>query len=254
MKVSIITIVYNNDNHIASCIESVLEQEYEEIEHIIIDGGSTDDTLKVIKKYKDNLAYFISERDEGLYNALNKGIRQATGDVVGILHSDDNFFNERSVTKIVNAFKEKEADLVYAKGIFVDKGDINKVIRTYPSNPYKSSLIKYGWIPLHTTIFVKREIFDKYGLYREDFKIAGDYEISLRWFTNDTIKKHYLDKWLVKMRIGGKSTTPKFQKLKSAEDLQIIKEYDLPGNFTLGFKILRKIPHYIIPRVKRPKL
>lgn len=253
MKVSIITIVYNNQAFIENCINSVLKQSYPHIEHIVIDGGSTDGTQGKIAPYKNKLGYFISEKDKGLYNALNKGINQATGDIIGILHSDDMFFETHSIHKIVAAFKKTAADLVYANGMYVNKENEKDVKRIYKAKLFKKRYLPFGWIPLHTTIYVKKEVFSKYGLYNENYAIASDYDISLRWFQNDAIKKYFLDEYVVKMRLGGKSTTPSLQKRKSAEDLEIIKKYKLLGLFTLGFKIARKIPQYVLPNLIKIK-
>lgn len=251
MKISIITIVYNNSECIEDCINSVLKQTYPNVEYIIIDGGSKDNTVEIINKYKDKISYFVSEKDNGLYDALNKGIEAATGDIIGILHSDDLFFNNDTLSNIVSAFEKSKADLVYAKGQYVERSNTNLVKRIYPSKPFKKIYLYFGWIPLHTTIYVKKEIFDNYGKYQTNYKIASDYEISLRWFFNDKIKKIFLNDWVVKMRLGGKSTTISLQKLKSNEDLKIISKYNLLGYFTLFCKIARKIPQYLIPKIFR---
>lgn len=249
MKVSVITIVYNNKSSISTCIESVLSQSYDNIEHIIVDGNSTDGTQTVVEKYGDKIAKFVSEKDNGLYNALNKGIKMATGDIIGILHSDDLYFDKNTVSDVVEHFKTTQADLVYGSGLYVEKNNIKNTKRIYPGKPFRKRYLNFGWIPLHTTIYVKKEVFENYGLYDESYRIASDYEISLRWFFEDKIKKSFLDKYLVKMRLGGKSTTAKLQKLKSKEDLHIIKKYRMLGFFTLGFKIGRKIPQYLKPRL-----
>jgi len=249
MKVSIITIVYNNKACISDCIRSVLGQTYPNIEHIVIDGGSKDGTQLQIERFRNQLAFYLSEKDKGLYDALNKGIQQANGDVIGILHSDDLFYDSESVRKVVNTFKNTNADLVYAKGQYVDKENIERVKRIYPSKSFKKRYLPFGWIPLHTTIYVRREVFEKYGLYEEHYRIASDYEISQRWFQNDQIKKVYLNEWVVKMRLGGKSTTAKLQKIKSTEDLDVIRRYHLCGWFTLACKIGRKVPQYVLPRL-----
>jgi Glycosyltransferases involved in cell wall biogenesis len=251
MKVSIITIVYNNRECIVDCIQSVINQSYPNIEYIVIDGGSTDGTQEKIQPFQNKLAYYISEKDNGLYNALNKGIKQATGDIIGILHSDDLFYDSECIQKVVDSFKNTNADLVYAKGQYVDKANIEKVKRIYLSKTYKKSYLPFGWIPLHTTIYVRKEVFEKYGLYEEHYRIASDYEISQRWFQNNEIKKVYLNEWVVKMRLGGKSTNAKLQKLKSSEDLDVIRRYHLWGWFTLGCKIARKVPQYLLPRIIR---
>ena len=249
MKVSIITIVYNNVSCIESCIQSVRNQTYSNIEHIIIDGGSTDGTQKVIEPYISELGYYISEKDKGLYNALNKGIKVATGDIIGILHSDDLFFEDVTIAKVVDTFLESKTDLLYANGQYVERENIKNIKRIYNSKPYKEKYLNFGWIPLHTTIYVKKEIFSKFGLYDESYRIASDYEISLRWFKNNEIKKYFFNDFLVKMRLGGKSTTLRLQKKKSKEDLKIMRRYNLKGYFTLFFKIFRKIKQYLLPKI-----
>lgn len=248
MKISIITIVYNRRHCISDCLESVGAQSYPNIEHIVIDGGSTDGTCEVIENYRDQLAVYISEKDNGIFDALNKGIKNATGDVIGILNSDDIFYDKDSILKVAKAFENTSTHLVYGKGIFVDANNQRKVKRMYTSKPFQKKFLHYGWIPLHTTIFVKKEIFTLYGGYNPGYLIASDYEISLRWFQNEEIKKHFLNEWLVKMRMGGLSTSIKLQLKKSKEDLRIIEQYKLSGYFTLACKIGRKIPQYLIPQ------
>lgn len=249
MKISIITIVYNRKKFIGGCIESVLNQTYPDIEHIIIDGGSTDGTQQEINKYRDSLAFYISEKDRGVFDAYNKGIRNATGDIIGILNSDDFFYSSETIQKIADAFTFSGADLVYAKGLYVDQENLSKVKRVYPSKPFRERYLSFGWIPLHTTIFVKREVFQKYGVYHQGYTIASDYEISLRWFKNSKISKFFLNEWVVKMRLGGLSTSAKLQLKKSREDFRIIQMYQLNGLLTLACKIGRKIPQYIIPQL-----
>jgi glycosyltransferase len=219
------------------------------VEYLVIDGGSTDGTLEKIEPDKEKLNYFVSEKDRGVYDALNKGIKNATGDLIGILHSDDLFNGPHTLSRIVDTFKNTEADLIYAKGFYVDSKNLNKIKRVYPSGTFKKHFLLYGWIPLHTTIFVRKTIFLKYGMYDVQYAIASDYEMSLRWFQNDEIRKHYLDQWVVKMRLGGVSTHARLQLKKSREDLKIIRLYGLPGYYTLACKIGRKIPQYLKPRL-----
>jgi len=249
MKVSIITIVYNNQACISDCIQSVLSQTYPFIEYIVIDGGSCDGTQERIESYRDKLAFYKSEKDKGLYHALNKGIRQASGDIIGIMHSDDVFYGSDTIQKLVGAFQHSSADLVYANGIYVDKEDSQQLKRIYTSKAFRKYYLSFGWIPLHTTIYVKKELFQQYGLYDQQFSIASDYDISLRWFSHPNIKKFFFNEWVVKMRLGGKSTSAHLQKKKSTEDLIIIRRHKLWGWFTLACKIARKIPQYMIPRI-----
>lgn len=254
MKVSIITIVYNNELCIQSCIDSVSSQTYKNIEYILIDGGSTDTTNSIIKNNLEKIDCYVSEPDEGLYNALNKAIKLATGDVVGLLHSDDLFFDKDVVNLYVKTFRNKKVDVVYADGLYVERDNINNVKRVYKGEDFLGSSLNLGWIPLHTTIFVKNKLFETHGLYDESYSIAGDYDISLRWFTDEKIKKTYIDKATVLMRLGGKSTTVNLQKKKSKEDIEIIRKHKLLGLFTLFCKIGRKIPQYFKPNLKKYRL
>lgn len=251
MKISVITTCYNRANSIASALESFIAQDYKNKEYVIIDGNSKDNSMDVISEYKDHIDVLISESDTGIYNALNKGIKNCTGDAIGLLHSDDFFYDTKTLSKIAECFEKTNADIVYANGMYVDENNIANVKRIYPAKDFKSRYLPWGWIPLHTTIFVKTDVFQKYGLYREDYRIASDYDISLRWFRNSKIKKVFLDEYVVKMRLGGKSTDMQQQKRKSSEDLQIIREHQLWGKVTLFFKIARKIPQYIIPKFKK---
>lgn len=248
MKVSIITVIYNNKNYIAECIQSVLSQDYPDIEYIVVDGGSTDGTRDIINSFRNKINCYISEKDKSLYNALNKGIKKATGDIIGILHSDDTFYNESTVRDVVSVFQQSGSDLVYANGLYIGRRDPSKIKRIYESEPFKQRYLYFGWIPLHTTIYVKKDVFDKYGLYDEKYSIAGDYDISLRWFKNGSIKKVFFNKIVVKMRFGGLSTLVRLQIKKSTEDYSIIKKHNLWGLFTLFCKISRKIPQYIKPK------
>ncbi|WP_405325944.1 glycosyltransferase family 2 protein [Leeuwenhoekiella sp. LLG6367-2.1] len=253
LKISVITIVFNNKTTVESCLKAVQSQDYPYIEHIVIDGGSTDGTQQIIENYKDNLGYYISEPDTGLYNALNKGIRASKGDIIGILHSDDFYYSPSTLSEVVAAFESTKTDVLYGNGMFVDRDDPTHIKRVYRGTAFRKSLLNFGWVPLHTTMYATSAVFRKYGMYEEGYRIAGDYEMSLRWFKNPDIKFYFLDRWLVKMRLGGKSTTAALQKKKSTEDLDIILRYRLWGLCTLVFKIARKIPQYIIPRLQTNK-
>ncbi len=254
MKVSIITVVYNNVDTITECIKSVLSQTYKDLELIIIDGASTDGTQVKIEEFRDQLGYYISEKDSGIFDAYNKGIMKATGDIIGILNSDDFLYEPDTISKIVEAFETSKADLVYGHGMFVSQNKTNKVKRIYSSRSFKRNYLNFGWIPLHPTIYVKKELYQKHGPYSLNYTIASDYDMSLRWFGDSTLKKHFLDEWILKMRLGGKSTTMQLQKRKSTEDLRIIKKHKLLGVFTLFFKIGRKVPQYVQPHFMKPKL
>jgi len=205
MKVSIITVVYNNKNTIKDAIESVLNQTYKNIEYIIIDGASSDGTVEIIKSYGNKISKFISEPDNGIYDAMNKGIALATGDVVGILNSDDFYANNKVLERVVEVFKGCKCDSIYGDLVYVDKNDTDKIVRYWKSKPFNKGLFQKGWHPAHPTFFVKKEIYDKYGLFNLDFKIAADYELMLRFLEKYKISSSYIPEIFVKMRVGGES-------------------------------------------------
>ena len=204
MKVSVITVVYNGSQTIEECIESVIAQSYEIIEHIIIDGGSTDGTLDVIKKHKDNIAKIISEPDNGIYDAMNKGIRAATGDVIGILNSDDMYADEFVIENVVKCLSENNVHTCYGDLVYVDHEDTDKVIRHWKSGNLFRERFKKGWMPPHPTFFVKKDIYDQYGIFNLEFPLASDYELMLRFLYKYNVFTAYIPKFLVKMRTGGR--------------------------------------------------
>ena len=205
MKISIITVVYNNKDTIKDAIESVLNQTYQNIEYIIIDGVSTDGTVDIIKSYGDKIDKVISEPDKGIYDAMNKGIKLASGDIIGILNSDDFYANNNIIEKVVKEFEDKKVDSVYGDLVYVNAKDTNKIVRYWKSKPYKKGLFTKGWHPAHPTFFVKKEIYDKYGIFNLDFKIAADYELMLRFLEKYQISNSYIPEIFVKMRLGGES-------------------------------------------------
>jgi len=204
MKVSIITIAYNAENTIFNSLNSVFNQSYKNIEHIIIDGGSKDNTLKTCKNFP-HISKMVSEPDKGVYDAFNKGLKLATGDIIGFLNSDDVFFNENSVQEIVNAFSNNETDIVYGNLDYVNAE--GKVIRNWISKPYEKGLIKKAWMPAHPTFYCKKEVYDRLGGYNDSFKIGGDFELCLRYLEVNKVPSFYLNKKLVKMLVGGISNS-----------------------------------------------
>ncbi|MBA3681038.1 MAG: glycosyltransferase [Bacteroidetes bacterium] len=205
MKISIITITFNSAATIEQTINSVLDQSYENIEYIIVDGGSTDKTLEVIEKYKSKISKFVSEKDNGLYDALNKGIGMASGDVVGILHSDDFYIDNTVIGKYANTFIKNNSEAVYSDLFYVNKEDTNKIIRKWKSGNHKPNSFLHGWMPPHPTFFVKREIYERFGKFNLDFKHSADYELMLRFIHKHKIKINYLHEFTIKMRVGGQS-------------------------------------------------
>ena len=205
MKISIITVVRNNVSTINDAIESVLSQTYKNIEYIIVDGSSTDGTVEVVQGYKDKIDKFISEKDHGVYDAMNKGIAMATGDVIGILNSDDIYFDKNSIESVVESFRENKTESIFGDLYYVDKYDLNKVIRYWKSSDFKLGSFAKGWHPPHPTFFVKKEVYEKHGLYDLELKVSADFDLMLRFLEKYQISTTYLHKVLVKMRIGGQS-------------------------------------------------
>lgn len=245
MKVSIITSCYNREATIRGAIESVLEQDYPYIEYIVVDGASKDNSLAIINEYKNGIDKIISEPDNGMYEGINKGIRAATGDIIGLIHSDDFLFSSHTISEIVQAFKEQQADLVYGNGVFVDYDNINQMIRNWVSGRYTKENVKNGWLPLHPTVYIKKECMDKYGLYDESYKIAADSDLLVRYLYETDLKVHYLNKYIVRMRMGGLSTDSGKTKQKWGEDLRMYKSHGIKPLTALKGKILSKIPQFI---------
>ena len=205
MKVSIVTPTYNSAKTIVDTILSVNKQDYANIEHIIIDGGSKDNTLELIRNTPNRVKKIISEPDKGIYDAMNKGVALATGDIVGILNSDDFYNSNDVIAKVVKTFQEGEYEGVYGDLEYVDARNTNRVVRYWESKAYKEGLFKKGWHPAHPTFFVKKEVYDKYGNLNLKYKIGADYEIMLRFIEKNRIKVAYIPETLVKMRVGGAS-------------------------------------------------
>ena len=247
MKISIITTTFNSASTIEQTIQSVLNQSYTNIECIIVDGGSTDGTMDIISRYKAQLSKIISEKDNGIYDALNKGIDLATGDIIGILHSDDFYINSTVIEQVANTFNQNNCDGLYANLFYVDKDDTNKIKRKWHSGNYSEGAFLNGWMPPHPTFFVKKEIYNKYGKFNLQFVTAADYELMLRFIHKNKIKLSYLDQFIVKMRIGGKSNdTVKSRVTANLDDRKAWEVNGLkPRFYTLYIKPLRKIFQFL---------
>lgn len=249
MKISIITVVWNNKETIKGAINSVLAQTYKDIEYVIVDGASSDGTVEIVKSYGDKISKFISEPDKGLYDAMNKGVRLATGDVVGILNSDDFYIDEFVIEKVVKEFESKNVDSLFADLIFVKPSNLKKTVRYYDSSKFNPDKFAYGWMPAHPTFFVKKEIYTKYGLFRTDLKIAADFDILARFLYTHKISYSYMKEVFVKMRVGGVSTVGvKATWLIAKEQLQVCKENGIDTNI---FKIFSKYPKKVLELFKK---
>lgn len=245
MKISIITIAYNSENSISDAINSVLSQTYPDIEYIIVDGKSKDKTVEIVKSYGNKISKFVSEPDKGIYDALNKGIEMASGDVVGFMHSDDLFADEHVIEKVARLFKEKDVDSIYGDLNYVYKNDTNKILRYWKSDEFSLSRLKFGWMPPHPTFYVKRKIYEKYGGFDIDFKISSDYDSMLRFLGKYKISTAYLPEVMIKMRVGGASNRSLKNIIqKSTEDFRAIRKNKFGNIFTLIFKNLRKVKQF----------
>ena len=210
MKISIITICFNSSSTIEDTIKSVLRQRYPNIEFIVVDGLSKDNTVEIIQKYED-LFYgrlkWVSEKDNGLYDAMNKGIQMATGDIVGILNSDDFFYDNHVVQKVADAFKDDSLDATIADIVFVKDENHDKIIRKYSAKHWRPSKFAWGYMPPHPSFFVRRKYFDQLGYYKMGYKIAADYELLIRYLLKAQLRWKYLPIITTKMRMGGASTS-----------------------------------------------
>jgi glycosyltransferase involved in cell wall biosynthesis len=245
-KVSIITTTYNSEKTIKDTLESVVAQTYSNIEHIIIDGGSRDNTLQIIQDYK-HVALVISEKDNGIYDAMNKGINKASGEIIGILNSDDFYCNNNVIQKVVTCMDNKNTDGAYANLNFVDQYNINKITRKWKSGNYSIRSFWFGWMPPHPTVFVKKEVYQKIGTFSNLLNSAADYEFMLRAFVKYKFSFSYLNETIVHMRNGGLSTSSLKNRLKANNEDR--KAWDLnnlkPYFFTLYLKPIRKIFQFI---------
>lgn len=251
LKVSIITVCFNSEKTISDTIQSVISQNYPHIEHIIVDGASTDKTLEIINSYSEHLT-FVSEKDRGIYDAMNKGISMAKGDIIGILNADDFYADNNAISDIVNVFQaQPEISGCYSDLIYVDQNNINKTVRYWKSGSFRKGLFKTGWMPAHPTFFAKKEIYDQFGLFDLDYKIAADFELLFRFIGQHQISTAYLEKVLIKMRTGG--TTNKSLKNIWLQNMEIIHKLKLVyPDFSVSLFIFKKILNRTLQFIQKP--
>jgi glycosyltransferase involved in cell wall biosynthesis len=247
MKVSIVTVCFNSAETIRDTILSVARQVYSDIEYIVIDGGSTDGTIEIVASFGNRVNKFVSEPDTGIYNAMNKGLKLATGDVVGILNSDDFFTDERVIQKVANEFSNSTTDAVYGDVQFVKQGNISKVIRYYSSRKFRPARFKFGYMPAHPSFYVRRELFEKLGYYKENYKIGSDFELLVRFLYINNVTYKYLDMPFVTMRIGGVSNKSIFSVfILNKEIARACEENGLKTNmFRIYSKYILKIFEFV---------
>jgi len=248
VKVSIITVCYNSEKTIEDTLKSVQGQTYTDIEYIVVDGLSTDKTNEIIAQYSDVVSVHISEKDNGLYDAMNKGINLASGDVVGILNSDDIFSSSQSVEKIMSGFVSKEIDAVYSDLVYVAENDLNKISRLYSSKVFKKSLIKLGIMLPHPTFYVKKKAYDNLGLYKTNYRVAADFELIARFISSGVTAKR-IPEITVKMREGGISSSGLLWRIH--QNFEIVRACRENGIRTNIFLVMLKLPYKLATLMTR---
>lgn len=251
MKVSIITICYNNEKDIRSTLESVINQSYKNIEYIVVDGVSKDNTVAIINEYKNNIAKFVTEKDNGIYDAINKGIKLATGDIVGLIHAGDRLFDNLVIEKIVSHFTINNIDISYGHSHLVDEED--KCVRINKSAEFNKASIRRGWMPSHQSIYIKRELLFKSGLYNLELHPDSDYEFFLRYFYFSNFKIKLLDAVIVKFALGGTSTKNYSSRLSKESKQRVHKSWLInnsqPPIGIFYFKIIRKVKQFLAAKL-----
>lgn len=249
MKISIITAVYNRERTIGAAIRSVAAQTHDDIEHIVIDGASQDRTCDIVKACAGPLVTLVSEPDTGIYDAINKGIQGTSGEIIGLLHSDDRFAHDDVLSEVSTCFEDSRIDAVYADAAFFSEKAPDRLIRRYNSGRFSPAEIAMGWMPAHTTLFLRRQVFHRFGLYRTDYKIAADFEFIARIFKDGAINARYVPDVWVHMQSGGASTANLSSKVTlNREVLRACQENGIRTNY---LKILSKYPFKLLEYVKR---
>lgn len=250
MKVSIITATYNSASTIRDTLESVASQTYDNIEHIIIDGLSKDNTLEIVNEYP-HVAKVVSEPDKGIYDAMNKGILVATGDIIGILNSDDFYPNNNIISRVVEEFRIKKVNATIGDILFVSSSNVKKIIRYYSGEKWKPSKFVKGFMPPHPSFFVYKKFYEQLGLYQIDYKIAADYELLIRFLATNKLTYSYIPKPIVYMRAGGVSNANiRSRYILNQEIIRACKENGLHTNMLkLSLKYFNKVFEYI-PKIK----
>jgi glycosyltransferase involved in cell wall biosynthesis len=252
MRVSIITVCYNSVDTILDALRSVSEQTYQDIEHIVVDGGSSDGTMDIVRKFSNPELRFISEPDLGIYDAMNKGIALATGDVIGILNSDDFFESENVLGHVVDTFQtHSSAQIVFGDVVFVSPANADQIRRFYSSRRFKPWKLRFGWMPPHPATFVRRSVYDKFGQYELDYQISADYEKFVKWLLVEKLSYARIDRVLVRMRQGGVSTSG--IKSNIVLNREIVKACRSNGIYTNELFLLAKIPFKLLELVRRPR-
>lgn len=244
-RISVITAVYNRCDTVAQALDSVLAQSHPAVESVVIDGASTDGTLGVLERYRHRLGVLVSEPDQGLYDALNKGIRHASGDVVGFLHADDLYADDQVLARIAAAFDDPQVEAVYGDLVYVRHDDVSQVVRYWQAGPFDPAALRQGWMPPHPTFYVRRSVYERLGLFDTRFRIAADYDTVLRFLAGGGIRTAYIPQVLIRMRTGGVSNRSLGNLLrKSREDLEVTRRNHVGGLGTVLHKNLSKVSQF----------
>lgn len=246
LKISVITAVYNRVGSVGQAVESAQAQTWANVEHVVIDGASSDGTLQVLRSCLDDRAILVSEPDKGIYDALNKGLARATGDIVGLMHSDDFFADDRVLESVAGAFADPEVDVVYGDLDYVARDDTSRIIRRWQSGEYQRSKLGWGWMPPHPTLYLRRSMIERWGGFDTSFRIAADYDAVLRYFGKGQARAAYIPRVLVKMRVGGESNRSLAKIwLKTREDFRALRKNGVGGVGALAWKNLSKLGQFL---------
>ena len=256
MKVSIITTCYNRTETISGAMESVLAQDYPDIEYIVVDGASKDGSMETIRRMMDDGRWkksfkFISEADHGMYEAINKGIRMATGDIIGLVHSDDFLFDDHVISDVVSQFEASGADFIYGDGVYVNAENIKKPVRNWIGGPYYRWKVACGWLPLHPTCYIRRDVMMREGLYDESYKIAADTDLLVRYLYKARLKVVYMKRKIIRMRMGGLSTDSAKRRMMWDEDIRLYKAHGFWATPVKIMKMMWKVPQFVEARFMR---
>lgn len=244
-RISIITATYNSQEFVGDTLASLLSQDYYNREHIIVDGGSSDATLDIISKSGLSVDKLISDKDDGIYHALNKGIEVSSGDVIGFLHSDDIYANPNSLAQVASLFDNSDVGAIYGDLNYVSKDNTDNIVRRWRSGEFDRIKMAKGWMPPHPTFYMRRSLYERYGAFDLNYKISSDYDSMLRYLFKHNVRTAYLPEVLVKMRVGGESNKSVFNIMrKTNEDTRILKSHGLPVLKTLVAKNISKIHQF----------
>lgn len=251
MKISIITVCFNSASTVVDTIDSVASQSYADKEYIVVDGNSKDATMEIVGT-SPCVSHFVSEPDKGIYDAMNKGIALATGDVVGTLNADDFYANDDVLAEVAKVFLDPTIEACYGDLVYVKQGNVDQVVRFWKSREYESGLFKSGWMPAHPTFFVRKSVYDKLGSFNLNYKIAADFELLFRFIEQNKIKTKYLPRVLVRMRLGG-TTNKNISNIirQNKEIISILTKHY--GDFSTGKFVFIKLANRLLQFFRRPK-